>query len=82
MRTALALATLFLLLPGLAGAMQERKTVVSVRFEGNRRYTGQFLREQVRTKAGEPLDAALLSLDELTLRRYFTAVTDIEELEV
>ncbi|MGQ0613141.1 MAG: BamA/OMP85 family outer membrane protein [Planctomycetaceae bacterium] len=72
-------ALAILLLAGLARGAGERK-VVGIRFEGNRRYTGEFLQEQIATKVGEPLDPALLSRDERTLREYFSAVLEIEEI--
>jgi outer membrane protein insertion porin family len=58
------------------------RKVVEIRFEGNRRYTDEFLKEQISTKLGEVLDAALLARDERTLRDYFAAVTEIDEIEV
>ncbi|MFQ5843968.1 MAG: POTRA domain-containing protein, partial [Planctomycetota bacterium] len=72
-----------LLLWGAAGlAHAQPKKVVAVRFEGNRRYDDAFLREQILTRAGEPLDGALISRDLRTLRRFFSQVTDAEEIEV
>jgi len=64
--------------PGPAG----RKMVVSIRFEGNRRYDDTFLKDQVQSREGEPLDNGLLTTDERILRRLFTAVTEIETNDV
>ncbi|MGH7162243.1 MAG: BamA/OMP85 family outer membrane protein, partial [Planctomycetota bacterium] len=69
-----------LLLPlAASAAAAEEPMVIAVRFEGNRRYTEEFLRERIATKAGQPLDAGLLARDEAALLEYFAAVTDIEE---
>ena len=58
---------------------RERPVVVEIRFEGNRRYTDAFLKEQILTKEGQRLDAALLGRDERILREYFAGVTEIAE---
>jgi outer membrane protein insertion porin family len=56
--------------------------VVEIRFEGNRRYTDEFLKEQISSKEGQTFDTALLVRDEKTLLEYFAAVTEIETNEV
>ncbi|MEE8105357.1 MAG: outer membrane protein assembly factor BamA [Planctomycetota bacterium] len=63
-------------------AAQDSPRVVAIRFQGNQRYTDEVLREQIATKVGALLDSALLGQDERTLRRYFSAVTRIEEIPV
>lgn len=59
------------------------KKVVKVRFEGYRRYTEEFLREQVASKEGEAYDPGLLARDSQVLRQYFAAVADtiVKEVE-
>jgi outer membrane protein insertion porin family len=59
-----------------------QRKVVRIRFEGNRRYTGEFLKEQIATKEGQVYDPGLISRDERVLRRFFSAVTDMVENEV
>jgi outer membrane protein insertion porin family len=59
------------------------KKVVRIRFEGNRRYTEDFLREQIATKEGQVYDSGLIARDSQVLRQYFatvadTVVTDVE----
>jgi outer membrane protein assembly factor BamA len=66
---------------GSPSAPGQRK-VVRIRFEGNRRYTSEFLREQIATKEGQVYDPGLISRDERVLRRFFSAVTDMVENEV
>ncbi|HEX5136430.1 MAG TPA: POTRA domain-containing protein [Planctomycetota bacterium] len=58
------------------------KKVVKVRFEGNRRYSEDFLREQVASKEGEAYDPGLLARDSQVLRQYFAAVADTIVTEV
>ena len=74
----------FILLLGLAAgvASAQERTVVAIEFEGNRRYTDEFLREQITTKVGEKFDPALLGRDQRTLRDFFNAVTGIDTVEV
>jgi len=57
-------------------AVVTAKKVVRVRFEGNRRYTEEFLKEQVATKEGEAYDPGLLARDSDVLRQYFATVAD------
>jgi outer membrane protein insertion porin family len=59
-----------------------QRKVVRIRFEGNRRYTGEFLKEQIATKEGQVYDPGLIARDERVLRRFFSAVTDMVENEV
>jgi len=56
--------------------------VVSIRFEGNRRYSDEFLKEQIATKEGQLYDSGLIARDERELRKYFAAVIDTEERQV
>lgn len=79
----------FLLLAHAASAQEggrppppREQRVVAVRFEGNRRYTAEFLKEQIATKEGELYDPGLLARDERLLREYFAAVLDVETLWV
>jgi outer membrane protein insertion porin family len=58
--------------------LQREQKVVAVRFEGNRRYTDEFLKEHIATKEGETYDPGLLARDERLLREFFAAVLDIE----
>ncbi|MCK6459276.1 MAG: BamA/TamA family outer membrane protein [Planctomycetes bacterium] len=86
-------ATAFLVLTSLAGAQEPAsppppvpgagKKVVKVQFEGNRRYTQEFLREQVASKEGEAYDPGLIGRDSQVLRQYFAAVADtiVKEVE-
>lgn len=74
--------TLLLLLATLAVAAEGEKTVVAIRFEGNVRYTAEFLRERIETKVKGTLDPGILVRDERTLREFFAAVTEVEEREV
>lgn len=71
---------LLLVLAGLCAAA-DAKRVCAIRFEGNRRYTADFLFEQIETKAGQPFDPALLERDERRLRDFFEAVLEVEALE-
>jgi len=75
-------ATLLLVLlgGGLAVAADAKK-VAAIRFEGNRRYTEEFLREQIATKVGEPVDAAILARDERRLRDFFSTILEVETLD-
>jgi outer membrane protein insertion porin family len=66
---------------GAEPAAQSRR-VLRIRFEGNVRYTAEYLKEQIATKIGTELDEALLSRDQSRLREFFKAVTDTEVLEV
>jgi outer membrane protein insertion porin family len=81
----------FLVLCVLAGAQEPSppppvagagKKVAKVRFEGNRRYTEEFLREQVASKEGEAYDPGLIARDSQVLRQYFAAVADTIVKEV
>ncbi|MHC5050332.1 MAG: BamA/OMP85 family outer membrane protein [Planctomycetota bacterium] len=87
MRVLLGICVLFALAAtlraqeGSPSAPGQRK-VVRIRFEGNRRYTSEFLREQIATKEGQVYDPGLISRDERVLRRFFSAVTDMVENEV
>ncbi|NJN14160.1 MAG: BamA/TamA family outer membrane protein [Planctomycetes bacterium] len=56
--------------------------MVAVRFEGNRRFTDEYLKEQIATKEGEIFDPGLLLRDEKALREFFSGVFDIEEIPV
>ncbi|MEM8885147.1 MAG: POTRA domain-containing protein, partial [Planctomycetota bacterium] len=49
----------------------KRQTVGSIRFSGNKRYTDEFLKEQIASKEGEPYDRGLLDRDEKHLRNFF-----------
>ncbi len=83
----------FLVLCALAGAQEPPsppppvpgagRKVAKVRFEGNRRYTEEFLREQVASKEGEAYDPGLIARDSQVLRQYFAAVADtiVKEVE-
>ena len=62
---------------GPAGLPEDRPRIVRIRFEGNRRYSDEFLRQQIMSKAGDRLDNVLLQRDDRILREYFEAVTDI-----
>ncbi len=67
----------------LAPAAPPGKKVVRIRFEGNRRYTEEFLEEQIATKEGQLYDSGLITRDSEALRQYFatvadTVVTDVE----
>jgi outer membrane protein insertion porin family len=70
-------------LAALAGAQEPPsppapagKQVVRIRFEGNRRYTEEFLEEQIATKEGQLYDSGLIARDSQVLRQYFAAVAD------
>ena len=81
-RALLTILLFFLALPGLVRAQEadpttERK-VVSVRFEGNRRYTDDVLREQIETKEGQTYDPGLIERDKRTLREFFASVLDVQ----
>lgn len=52
------------------------KRVVRIRFEGNRRYTEDFLKEQIATKEGQLYDSGLIARDSQVLRQYFATVAD------
>jgi len=73
---------------GAAAAQEEApeppqpRRVVSIRFEGSRRYKDDFLKEQIATKVGDPYDPGRITLDRRELRKFFAAVTDVEESEV
>ncbi|MHC4550603.1 MAG: outer membrane protein assembly factor BamA [Planctomycetota bacterium] len=87
MRILLAFGVLVALLNGKLRAQESepataQKMVVRIRFEGNRRYTDEFLQEQIATKEGQPYDPGLIAQDERVLRRFFAAVTDKVEREV
>ncbi len=58
------------------------KKVVRIRFEGNRRYTEDFLKEQIATKEGQLYDSGLIARDSEVLRQYFAAVADTEVKDV
>ena len=58
------------------------RILVRVRFEGNRRYTDEFLKEQIASKEGQAYDSGLITQDERVLRQYFSAVLDTLENEV
>jgi len=76
-------------LSALAGAQEPPspappagKKVVRVRFEGNRRYTEDFLKEQIATKEGQLYDSGLIARDSQVLRQYFASVADTEVKDV
>ncbi|MFI5403748.1 MAG: outer membrane protein assembly factor, partial [Planctomycetota bacterium] len=82
-------SVLVALLSALAGAQEPPspapppgKKVVRVRFEGNRRYTEDFLKEQIATKEGQLYDSGLIARDSQVLRQYFASVADTEVKEV
>ncbi|MFI5402843.1 MAG: outer membrane protein assembly factor [Planctomycetota bacterium] len=62
--------------PSEGPAAPAGKRVVRVRFEGNRRYTEDFLKEQIATKEGQLYDSGLIARDSQVLRQYFAAVAD------
>lgn len=53
---------------------------MAIRFEGNRRYTEEYLRERIATKIGDVFDPGLLARDEKILSEYFSEVVDIDEI--
>jgi len=78
---------LLLLVPALPVQAQDpvpedvkpaKKTVATIRFASNRRYSDEFLREQISTKVGEAFDPGLLRRDERHLQEFFARVIDIE----
>ena len=60
--------------PSPAPAGPAGRKVVRIRFEGNRRYTEDFLKEQVATKEGQLYDPGLIERDSQVLRQYFASV--------
>jgi len=60
----------------------ERPYIVEIRFEGNRRYTDAFLKEQIASKEGDRYDPGLIKRDELRLRDFFSNVKDIRTVAV
>jgi outer membrane protein insertion porin family len=87
-RVLLGIGILFAALPAAVRAQDDassapgQRKVVRIRFEGNRRYTSEFLKEQIATKEGQVYDPGLIARDERVLRRFFAAVTDMVENEV
>lgn len=81
---------LLVLLPVLAlcadaaaqSAQSGRRVVRTIRFSGNRRYSDEFLKQQIATKEGEAYDPGLLVQDERRLRDYFSFVRDVETIFV
>jgi outer membrane protein insertion porin family len=59
-----------------------QKIVGAIRFAGNRRYTDEFLREQIKTKIGERFDRGLLLNDERALGEFFASVIEIEQFDI
>ena len=88
MRVLLGIGILFAALPAAVRAQDDvssppgQRKVVRIRFEGNRRYTAEFLKEQIATKEGQVYDPGLIARDEQILRRFFAAVTDMVENDV
>jgi len=59
-----------------------QRRVRSIRFAGNKRYSDEFLKQQIITKEGEKYDPGLLRQDERHLREFFSSVLDVESVVV
>jgi len=76
-RCGLTITLVLLALGGRAFAQQAGTVkIVRIRFEGNLQFTDDFLKQQIASKEGEPLDSGVRARARTVLRQYFTQITD------